>query len=194
MSSKRTQPSQDERDASTRLRMDYAGSGGEVRPCAHPGCLEHGEFKAPAGKHDLRDYVWFCLEHVREYNSQWDYFAGMSEDQIESHRRADVTWHRPSWIFGGNNTKQDQGWRDPFQIFEEHGPSQRNPEPPVDGKSREMMRILDLQPGFSEDQLKMQYKQMAKRHHPDLNNGDRRAEERLKRVNEAYSHLKQKFA
>ena len=40
------------------------------------------------------------------------------------------------------------------------------------------------------DEVKTRYKQLAKQHHPDANNGDRDAEERLKTINQAYAALR----
>ncbi|MCE2517812.1 MAG: hypothetical protein J4F41_08285 [Alphaproteobacteria bacterium] len=44
----------------------------EERTCAKPGCTENGDYKAPRSSRDVRDYIWFCLEHVREYNKSWN--------------------------------------------------------------------------------------------------------------------------
>ena len=40
------------------------------------------------------------------------------------------------------------------------------------------------------DEVKTRYKELAKRHHPDANGGDRAAEERLKTINLAYAALR----
>ncbi|MDP9096495.1 MAG: DnaJ domain-containing protein, partial [Pseudomonadota bacterium] len=42
----------------------------------------------------------------------------------------------------------------------------------------------------SMDVLKARYKELAKRHHPDANGGDRAAEERLKTINLAYAAVR----
>ncbi|MEX2629865.1 MAG: hypothetical protein WD341_07995 [Tistlia sp.] len=81
-----------------------------VQPCAHPGCTAAGDFRAPAGRDRLRDYLWFCLEHVRAYNSAWDYFAGLSSDEIERIRRRDCTWDRPTWKLGSGPFAD--GWKE----------------------------------------------------------------------------------
>ena len=52
-----------------------------------------------------------------------------------------------------------------------------------------MLKVLDLEPGSSRNELKARYKQLVKIHHPDLNGGDKKAEERLKLINEAYTYL-----
>ena len=51
-------------------------------------------------------------------------------------------------------------------------------------------KILDLQTSnVSIDEIKIAYRQAAKKYHPDLNVGDRLAEERIKDINEAYRTL-----
>ena len=37
------------------------------RRCDHPGCNKPGEYRAPKNRR-LKEYYWFCLEHVQEYN------------------------------------------------------------------------------------------------------------------------------
>jgi hypothetical protein len=45
----------------------------------------------------MTQYRWFCLQHVREYNAAWNYYAGMSDDEVEADIRRDPGWPRPSW-------------------------------------------------------------------------------------------------
>ena len=72
----------------------------QVRLCDHPGCVAGGEFRAPKSRLELRDYYWFCLDHIRAYNSAWNYYAGMSDREIEAEIRRDTVWQRPSWRLG----------------------------------------------------------------------------------------------
>jgi hypothetical protein len=72
----------------------------ETRPCAHAGCDGAGTHRAPRSRTALDDYLWFCLDHVREYNAAWNYCAGMSTDDIERRVRRDTIWERPTWTFG----------------------------------------------------------------------------------------------
>ncbi|MCB1990477.1 MAG: J domain-containing protein [Geminicoccaceae bacterium] len=161
------------------------------RCCEWPGCAERGDFPAPRSPQALRAFLWLCLEHVRDYNRSWNYFAGMNEDEIEAHRRADFTWHRPSWRFGGVGAAGEAPFHDPFGFFADGGPGAGSrPEPtPPPGKPMRMMAVLDLEPGFTLVELKARYKTLVKRHHPDRHGGDRDAEERLKAINEAYTYL-----
>jgi DnaJ-domain-containing protein 1 len=59
---------------------------------------------------------------------------------------------------------------------------------------REPLTALGLAWPTTLDQVKARYKDLAKRHHPDANGGDRAAEERLKVINLAYSALRTRLA
>lgn len=50
-------------------------------------------------------------------------------------------------------------------------------------------RILGISPSATEDEIKKAYRSLAKKYHPDVNNGSAEAEQRMKEVNEAYSTI-----
>lgn len=175
------------------LRLKGHDDGMPHRPCAWPGCAAEALYRAPKSRDCLRDFQWFCLEHIREFNRSWNYFAGMSPEQIEAHRRADTTWHRPTWRFGTNTGFADN-WNDLFGLFTDGARQERQRRPPPGrprSKAEEMMARLDLDAGFTLSELKRRYKHLAKQHHPDLHGGDKAAEERLKLINEAYTYLRE---
>ncbi|HEX8373818.1 MAG TPA: J domain-containing protein [Geminicoccaceae bacterium] len=183
-----------ERERVEAVRLKAAGGGVTVRCCAWPGCEAEGTYRAPLSREHLREYQFLCLEHVREFNRRWDYFSGMNRDQIERHQKADTTWHRPTWHFGTmpGDAPGGEGWGDPFGLFEEERRARRRQAPPPRPltKAQRMMAVLDLDDGFTFDELRARYKALAKKHHPDLNGGDKASEERLKLVIEAYTYLK----
>lgn len=168
------------------------------RPCDMPACGALGEYRAPKSRSNLRDYWWFCLEHVRAYNAAWDYYKGMSPGEIEAELRRDTAWGRPSWPLGriGSAAWEDEVLRDPLHILAaggiHHKAKQTADTPPAD--LREPLATLGLSWPLTMETLKTRYKQLAKRHHPDANGGDRAAEERLKIINLAYATLRNRLA
>lgn len=50
-------------------------------------------------------------------------------------------------------------------------------------------RVLGVSPTASEDEIKKAYRTLAKKYHPDVNNGSAAAEAKMKEVNEAYSEV-----
>lgn len=166
-----------------------------VRHCEYPGCSEDGLHRAPVARDRLNEFYWFCLAHVRAYNEAWDYYKGMSETEIEAHRRADTIWQRPSWPFSsvgtcGNGTYA--GIHDGFGFFAE---DDAQPTPKRRQTEQDMaLAVLDLFPPVTLAAVKTRYRQLVKQLHPDANGGDKLAEERLKVINQAYTFLKTSLA
>jgi hypothetical protein len=165
------------------------------RMCDHPGCTDEGAYRAPKSRTDLKSYYWFCLDHVRAYNASWDFYAGMTPNEIERAVRDDVTWQRETWPLGKRMSGRpiDPGTiRDPFGVFEdwaeENARTQRHSRPAT--PEEEAMRVMGLVGPITRDSLKIRYKQLVKLHHPDANGGAKDAEERLKQINQAYKVLK----
>lgn len=168
------------------------------RPCACPECPDEGLYRAPKSRYHLEtgvdDWHWFCLIHVRDYNARWNYYANMSEAQIEQERRADITWQRPSWPLGAGvgGKKTGQAFQDPFDLFNE-GASPSTPFQsgfaPQSPEAR-ALGVLGLSWPFSPGDLRQRYRALVKKHHPDTNGGTPEAEEAIKRINEAYELLK----
>ena len=69
------------------------------RQCAAEGCTQEGIHRAPKSRNALRDYIWFCLDHVRAYNRAWNYYEGLQGAALEAEIRRATTWERPSWKF-----------------------------------------------------------------------------------------------
>jgi curved DNA-binding protein CbpA len=174
-----------------------AAFAGESHPrvCEHPGCMEAGLHRAPRARNRPGEYIWFCLEHVRAYNQSWDWFSGMSADEIYDQRRRDQTWDRPTWAFTGPGSRH---FHDPFDLFEEEREETRHRREARRARARteedRALAELDLTAPATLDDVKTRYKFLVKRLHPDANGGDIQAEERLKTVNRAYSTLKRLYA
>lgn len=167
------------------------------RRCEIPGCLGAGEFRAPRGRERLNEFYWFCLDHVRAYNSAWDYYKGMTPEEIEAARRADIVGWRPTWPMGSRGRRGQPGsdeLRDAFRRFFDEdvlGMQRDPPRPPRPSTpEEEALAVFDLSVGATQEEVKARYKTLVKIHHPDANGGDKAAEERLKSINRAYTVLK----
>ncbi len=166
------------------------------RVCEAAGCRQHGEYRAPYARDRLDQYRWFCLEHVRDYNKKWDYFAGLDASQIEQHIRADTIWRRPVWPLGGRSSGGSYAHIiDPFGLADDAGLGEK-PAPHYDGSEqltpaeRNALDVLELSWPLTRAAVKSRYKELVKLHHPDANGGARDAEEKLKQINAAYSTLR----
>lgn len=167
--------------------------------CAWSGCGEEGRFRAPKNKQSVgsnraEDYLYFCEEHIKEYNRAWDYFSGMSEEDIIAFQKDAMHGHRPTWererIFEYSPGREDAVKR-AFTAFQ--GFSMRKPKPPAPErtpKEREALAVLNLEETATPRDIKSRYKALVKELHPDVNNGNKASEERFKRVTQAYQAVK----
>ena len=165
-----------------------------VRGCDSPGCNQPGDFRAPR-RRDAPEYYWFCLPHVREYNSNWDYFAGMSPADIEAHIRRSTVGDRPSWPLG-EWRQHEQSIRDKaMHEFFGDGFTRANEappaSPPMSSAERDALAVLELVPPVDLTAIKAQYRLLVKRHHPDANGGSHVAEERFKSITLAFAALRE---
>ena len=167
------------------------------RACEMPDCCALGEYRAPKSRSNLSEYWWFCLDHVRAYNASWDFYKGMTPGEIERQLRADTAWQRPSWPLGrlgAASWDTELLQRDPLHILSAGRVNRgREREPQTPAELREPLETFGLSWPTTLDEVKTRYKQLAKRHHPDANGGDRAAEERLKIINLAYAALRSKL-
>jgi DnaJ domain len=139
---------------------------------------------------------------VREYNSAWNYYAGMNDGEVEAAIRHDTVWQRPSWPLGNRHGPGYAGRiRDHFRLFsgdpeDLHGRDRSDHDRKRDSIPRALsareqaLAVFEMEPPFTAERLKARYKTLVKLHHPDANGGDKGAEERLKIVNQAYATLK----
>ncbi|NBB82854.1 MAG: DnaJ domain-containing protein [Alphaproteobacteria bacterium] len=196
-------PSARDRDQAFRLEPIFdLGPDGKtaVRRCDHAGCTEAGEYRAPKSRHALTDYFWFCLDHVRDYNRSWNYYAGMDDDEVETMVRQDTIWQRRTWPFGSWKEREARLRDELEREFglggtgqgDDKGPGEREARRPFRPKTEEekALATLELEPPVDFPTIKGQYKTLVKRHHPDANGGDRAAEERLKTITHAYAVLR----
>jgi hypothetical protein len=168
-----------------------------TRRCARPECGNEGTHRVPKARDRLNEHLWFCLEHARAHNESWDFFAGMSEAEIEAFRTAAITGHRPTWPLGKRSARARPGpdfshVDDVYSVFGDVAEKER-PRAPVRQLTRpqlQALEVLNLDASATLQEVKARYKELVKRFHPDANGGDRGAEERLKQVIKAYAVLR----
>ena len=176
----------------------------ETKRCAVTGCRGAAEVRVPKDRHNLDDRHWLCRDHLREHNARWNYFEGMSNEDVERFCLDAITGHRPTWPLG----KRAAGHRDPekeetasrfrsfhfeggYAVFEEAAEPAAAPRPSRLTKGQlDALAILNLEETATLHQIKARYKELVKRFHPDANGGSRSTEERLKQVIKAYGHLR----
>ena len=155
-----------------------------MRTCAAEGCRAEAHYRAPRSRDALRDYIWFCLEHVRAYNRSWNYYEGLQGAALEAEIRRATTWERPSWKFATGKPAEEM-FDDPLGLFDTDRERRANYRT-LTPEERRAWKTLRMEPVNDLDQVKQQYKSLAKANHPDINGGDAAAEERLKEINLAY--------
>jgi len=160
----------------------------QAPPCHVPDCGAPGVYKAPKSREALHDYRWFCLDHIREHNQQWDYFSGMDSGEIESFIKDAVTGHRPTWSRESKLSDPHRQLEDALYAFLSPGRKPPSPQPPLSAKLRRALLAMEMEYPYTPRTLKAKYRAMVKRHHPDMNKGNKQSEEKFKQVTAAY-HL-----
>ncbi|MCQ2741396.1 MAG: DnaJ domain-containing protein [Alphaproteobacteria bacterium] len=152
--------------------------------CDYPGCQKAGEYRAPKNK-NLKEYYWFCLEHVQEYNAKWNYYADeFSETEAEDSRRKFRFSSHIKYDFGFDF---DFGYNifDGVSYDKSMSPSIR-----LTADERNCLKILEIDiEELTVETLKKNYKKAVKKYHPDLNRNNTEAEEIFKIISTGYKSL-----
>ncbi len=178
-----------------------------ARGCEAPSCREAGEFRAPGrlpnGFDGPGEWRWFCLEHVREFNAGYDWFEGMSAEEIIAAQSPIAGWRTETRAFrpdaGVDGVPRWADYADPLDAIAARARgirsrAEREAQMAASGRfSREEVQALEVL-GLGSDtdaaRLRRRYSELVRRYHPDRNGGDRRHEARLTAVVEAYQVLK----
>ncbi|HXZ67886.1 MAG TPA: J domain-containing protein [Alphaproteobacteria bacterium] len=175
-----------------------------VRACEWHGCRLEGKYRAPHSRERLNEHRWFCLSHVREFNNSWNFFEGLTDDEVRAFQAGASTGHRPTWRFGtigsasglGLNRKGGGlgGFADPFGLFGGFGRRQTSSSEPtkrqLTKRQTRAFEVFDIDQSAGKEAIRTQFKALVKRFHPDVHGGDKGMEERLREVIEAYQILR----
>ena len=166
------------------------------RVCHMEGCEEAGKYRAPRAPDVLDEYLWFCKDHVREYNLKWNFFDGTTEAELNAQMSKDKVWERQTKPLGDPEAMAwaRLGVEDPHQILGANatqnpgksGASKRR-LPPTE---RRAVDILEVKDNATKIEIRRAYKALIKVLHPDMNGGDRSQEEQLQEVVWAWEQLK----
>jgi len=167
--------------------------------CCWQGCTNEGNYPAPKSPLDLISRYDFCLEHVREYNKNWDFFRDMPAEDVERYHIETIYGHRPTFSTG---IKYNQNLADrvihklyDFMDWQQESNKRSNQnfdiETTVTSAERQALSILNVKLPTNLKEIKIQYKKLVKKYHPDICGKD--GEEKIKQINQAYSLLKEKY-
>ncbi len=179
-----------------------------------PGCDEPGQFRAPgarsSGFDGPGDSLWFCLDHVREFNAAYDWFEGMSAEEILEAQHPAAGWADSSTRrafradAGADGMPRWADFGDPLDaIGARAGDIRRRAQGAQRFRAQasrftraeqDALQTMDLAPDIDRTALRRRYSELVRRYHPDRNGGDRGYETRLTRVVEAYQLLRKSTA
>ncbi len=160
-------------------------------------CKKIGEYKAPVEKDNSRKFRMLCLEHIKEFNKNWNYFSGMDDDQIMNFLKSDMTWHKPTQSFSSsdnffkvlwNNTLSDEADKNKFNSELNYMRQFK-----FDNKDIKAFSILGVSVGIKWQKIQNKFKILVKKFHPDMNSGNKKFEEKLKLITLAYTQLKNTY-
>ena len=171
------------------------------KKCDSPKCNEKGEYRAPKSRVMLNKYFYFCLDHIKEYNKSWDFYKGMSVEQIENSMRSDTFWDRPSWPLKNSFKNIFDEFNEYVEDFVKNDDDKINDtyfknkllDESLTIEEAKALKDLDLKMPISLEKIKKNYKKLVKIFHPDVNGNNKDAEEKFKQINESYKLLLKKF-
>lgn len=163
-----------------------------AQPCAHPGCPEEGRFRAPRSNRlpgDIAGWQWFCLAHIRAFNARYNFFDGLTPDEIHAAQSPLAGWERATTARG----REAFHLADPLDLFTTATTRPRSSRVtprrwPAAADAR-ALGALGLDDNATGADVRRTYKALVRRYHPDSNGGDRSSEGKLQAVVAAYTHL-----
>lgn len=175
-----------------------------MQRCTVPGCPDAGEFRAPNPYAEARgdappEWQWLCLDHVRDFNSGYNYFDGMSREEIELAQMPLSGWARETRAFSHGGADAPPRWTDFSDPLDAISSRFRTAtadvsDPRFSAEDRQALKTLGLDDTADRTALRTAYSALVRRYHPDRNGGDRSFEKKLQAVVEAYQRLRRSAA
>lgn len=176
-------------------------------PVRRPAAMNRGISRAPRGGGRSHEegprWRWLCLDHVREFNQGYNFFTGMSPEEIAAAQRPYAGWERETRAFSSNAASPPPRWsdfQDPLDAIgakfrERVAKARADSQMRQDGKflsrdDRKALEVMGLPIDADRRALRQRYTELLRRFHPDHNGGDRSHEASLQGVIEAYQLLR----
>ena len=161
--------------------------------CDWDNCNEEGSFKAPIEKDNSKKYRLLCLKHIKIFNKNWNYFENMNNQEIEYFIKSDLTWHKSTKKFNSSDNFFNILWNnaldDKLNIFNTSSFKDFK-KANITPQDKDALQVLELNDEVKWEQIHLKFKELVKKYHPDKNQGNKKFEEKLKKITLAYSQLK----
>ena len=165
--------------------------------CDWDNCNNLGEFRAPVEKDNSKKYRMLCLEHIKEFNKNWNYFSGMNDQQIYDFLKSDMTWHKPTQSFSSSDNFFKVLWnnalKDEFDITKTKSQFNHMNRFKFNHNDIKAFSILGVSIGLEWIKIQEKFKKLVKKFHPDMNSGNKKFEDKLKVITLAYTQLKNTY-
>jgi len=162
--------------------------------CDWNNCNNIGEYKAPVEKDNSKKYRLLCLEHIKEFNRNWNYFENMNDSEIMEFIKADMTWHKPTQNFSAQDNFFKILWNNALrEELNKNGVYNHKAKLAhfnFSDRDLKAFEILGLEISINWENIRSRFKKLVKKFHPDMNSGDKKFEEKLKVITLAYTQLK----
>ena len=161
--------------------------------CDLENCKEIGIYKAPIERDNSKKFRLLCLNHIKIFNKNWNYFENMSDREIEFFIKSDLTWHKSTKNFGSSenffNILWNNALEDKLNIFSTSN-FKNFKKTKISQTDRDALEVMELSDVAKWDEIQVKFKKLVKKYHPDKNQGSKKFEDKLKKITLAYSQLK----
>ncbi len=165
--------------------------------CDWNNCDKDGKYKAPVERDNSKKFRLLCIDHIKEFNKNWNYFSGMSESQICEFIKSDITWHKPTQSFNSSDNFFKVLWND---VLKDEINKDKNDNKLTHLKNYRFnqndikaFNVLGISVGQEWVNIQKKFKKLVKKFHPDMNSGNKKFEDKLKVVTLAYTQLKNTY-
>ena len=161
--------------------------------CDWEKCKKIGSYKAPVERDNSKKTRMLCLEHIKIFNKKWNYFQNMSNEEIEYFIKSDLTWHKSTKSFGSSENFFNLLWNnaleDKLNIFKSSN-FEKFKKTRLTNNDKDALDIMELKYEAKWEEIQKKFKILVKKYHPDKNQGNKKFEDKLKKITLAYSQLK----